>query len=279
MLHRFYGPFVQALDAAHETMTHAKAETTAAPADLKCPTCGSGMVYRFGKNGRFLSCGNYPTCTYACPVDREGRPRPAEHANIACVKCGSPMIRRTGRFGPFLGCSKFESKPKPKKKGKGKKGRGTEVETEAIAAPVNPDACDGILNIDKKGFVVAPSQPALLTDLPCPKCGSPMNLRDGIRGPWLGCSAFPKCRGRGKWTDVTDEKRAALESQLAAHAKAHPIPIVKTLDGKPLTDSRGKPLPDAPKVEMLIEGGAGSVLTGGATGAEEREEVAMESAA
>jgi DNA topoisomerase-1 len=279
MLHRFYGPFVQALDAAHETMTHAKAETTAAPADLKCPTCGSAMVYRFGKNGRFLSCGNYPTCTYACPVDREGRPRPAEHANIACVKCGSPMIRRTGRFGPFLGCSKFESKPKPKKT-KAKKGKkGSAEPVVVVVAPVNPDACDGILNIDKKGFVVAPSQPALLTDLPCPKCGSPMNLRDGIRGPWLGCSAFPKCRGRGKWSDVPDEKRAALEAQLAAHAKAHPIPIVKTLDGKPLTDSRGKPLPDAPKVEMLIEGGAGSVLTGGASGAEEREEVAMESAA
>ncbi|MBX3405298.1 MAG: topoisomerase DNA-binding C4 zinc finger domain-containing protein [Phycisphaeraceae bacterium] len=278
MLHRFYGPFVQALDAAHETMTHAKAETTAAPADLRCPECGSSMVYRFGRNGRFLSCANYPTCTYACPVDREGRPRPAEHANIACHKCGAPMIRRTGRFGPFLGCSKFESKPKPRKT-KGKKGKkGSAEPVVEVVAPVNPDACDGILNIDKKGHVVAPSPPALLTDLPCPKCGAAMNLRDGIRGPWLGCSAFPKCRGRGKWTDVPDEKRAALEAQLAAHTRAHPIPIIRTLDGKPLTDARGKPLPDAPKVEQMIEGGAGSVLTGGAA-AEEREEAALESAA
>jgi DNA topoisomerase-1 len=271
MLHRFYGPFVEALDAAHETMTHAKAETVPAPADLRCPECGSSMVYRFGRNGRFLSCANYPTCTYACPVDREGRPRPAEHANIACHKCGSPMIRRTGRFGPFLGCSKFEAKPKPKK---GKNGKAAQT----VEAPANPDACDGILNIDKKGYVVAPSPPALLTDLPCPKCGAPMNLRDGIRGPWLGCSAFPKCRGRGKWADVPEAKRAELEAQLAAHARAHPIPIIRTLDGRPLTDSRGKPLPDAPKVEQLIEGGAGSVLSGGGA-AEEREEVALESAA
>lgn len=271
MLHRFYGPFVEALDAAHETMTHAKAETVPAPADLRCPECGSSMVYRFGRNGRFLSCANYPACTYACPVDREGRPRPAEHANVACHRCGSPMIRRTGRFGPFLGCSKFEARPKPKK---GKKGK----TAETVEAPANPDACDGILNIDKKGYVVAPSPPALLTDLPCPKCGAPMNLRDGIRGPWLGCSAFPRCRGRGKWADVPEAKRAELEAQLAAHARAHPIPIIRTLDGKPLTDARGKPLPDAPKVEQLIEGGAGSVLTGGGA-AEEREEVALESAA
>ena len=26
------------------------------------------------------------------------------------------------------------------------------------------------------------------------KCGSPMVLREGKRGPFLGCSAYPKCR-------------------------------------------------------------------------------------
>jgi DNA topoisomerase-1 len=83
-----------------------------------------------------------------------------------------------------------------------------------------------------------------------------MNLRNGIRGPWLGCSKFPKCRGRGKYAEVPEAKRAELEKQLAAHEKAHPIPIVKTLDGKPLTDSKGKPLPDAPRVEGLSEGEA-----------------------
>ena len=227
MLRRFYRPFRKALDSAHLTMSHAKAETTPAPKDIVCPQCGSGMVYRFGKNGRFLSCDTYPKCTYACPVDREGRPKPAEHANIACVKCGGPMIRRNGRFGPFLGCTRYNDKANP---------------------------CDGILNIDKKGFVVAPSQPPLITDIPCSKCQSPMNLRQGIRGPWLGCSRFPKCRGRGKWTDVPDAKRAALEAELAEHDKANPIPVVRTLDGKPLTDSKGKPIPDAPKVDQLVSG-------------------------
>jgi DNA topoisomerase-1 len=229
MLRRFYGPFSKALEEAHDSMTHAKAETTPAPKEYRCAVCQSDLVYRFGKNGRFLSCSNYPNCTYACPVDREGKPRPAEHVNVACVKCGGPMIKRNGRFGPFLGCARYNDEANP---------------------------CDGILNIDKKGYVVAPSQPPLLTDLPCPKCQSPMNLRNGIRGPWLGCSKFPKCRGRGKYAEVPEAKRAELEKQLAAHEKAHPIPIVKTLDGKPLTDSKGKPLPDAPRVEGLSEGEA-----------------------
>ncbi|HVZ35088.1 MAG TPA: DNA topoisomerase, partial [Polyangiaceae bacterium] len=229
MLHRFYGPFKTALNSALDTMTHAKAELTPAPKEYRCQLCGSDLVYRFGKNGRFLSCSNFPECKYACPVDREGKPRPIESSNIACVKCGSPMSRRTGRFGPFLGCTRYNDKENP---------------------------CDGLLNIDKKGYVTAPSQPPLLTDLPCPKCESPMNLRNGVRGPWLGCSRFPKCRGRGKWAEVPEAQRKKLEELLEAHDKANPIPIVRTLDGRPLTDKNGKPLPDAPKVDQLVSGGS-----------------------
>lgn len=89
-----------------------------------------------------------------------------------------------------------------------------------------------------------------------------MNLRQGIRGPWLGCSRFPKCRGRGKWTDVPDAKRAELEDLLAKHEKANPIAVVRTLDGKALTDKHGKPLPDAPKVDQLVTGGDPSPTSG-----------------
>jgi DNA topoisomerase-1 len=162
-------------------------------------------------------------------VDREGRPRAApETTNIACPKCGSPMTSRTGRFGPFLGCSRYNDKEK---------------------------ACDGILNLDRKGFVVAPSPKPLLTDLPCPTCEAPMNLRTGVRGPWLGCSRFPKCRGRGKWNEAPEPKRNEMVEALEAHSKANPVPIIRTLDGKPLTDAKGKPLPDAPPVAQLASGG------------------------
>ncbi len=219
MLRRFYGPFRRLLSAAETGLMHAKAEIVPAPDEYKCPQCGSPLVYRFGRNGRFLSCSTYPTCTYASPVDREGRPRPAaETVDIACPKCGSAMTKRVGRFGPFLGCSKYNDK----------------------AAP-----CDGLLNLDKKGRVVAPSTPPLATDLPCPTCQSPLNLRSGVRGPWLSCSRFPKCRGRGKWAELPEDKRAALEKALGAHEKANPIPIIRTMSGVPLTDSQGKPLPEA----------------------------------
>lgn len=222
MLRKFYGPFKKSLASAEKNLTHAKAETVPAPDEYKCPTCGSSLVYRFGKNGRFLSCSTYPTCNYASPVDREGKPRPAaETVDVACPKCANPMTKRVGRFGPFLGCSKYGDKVAP---------------------------CDGILNLDKKGRVVAPSMPPLATDLPCGVCEAPLNLRAGLKGPWLSCSRFPKCRGRGKWAELPDEKRTALEKALKKHESEHPIPLIKTMSGKPLTDTNGKPMSDAKPV-------------------------------
>jgi len=230
MLHKFYNPFKDALEHAGDNIKHAKAETQPAPKEYKCEKCGSGLVYRFGKNGRFLSCSTYPTCDYACPVDREGKPRPATHANVACPKCQGPMMKRTGRFGVFLGCLRYGDKANP---------------------------CDGILNVDKKGHVVAPSQPPVVTALKCEKCGLPMNLRNGVRGPWLGCSGFPKCRGRLAWTKLDEAMQKQLVAELEAHDKANPVSVIRTLDGIALTDSKGKPLPTAPTVSVLAGDASG----------------------
>ncbi|MCA9757186.1 MAG: type I DNA topoisomerase [Candidatus Eisenbacteria bacterium] len=199
MLHDFYGPFRKNLEKAHTEMVHAKAETE--PAPHPCPKCGAGTMYRFGRNGRFLSCATYPDCDYAAPIDAEGNPMEPELTNIACPECNSGMTLRSGRFGKFLGC-------------------------------VNYPQCKGILNLDpKKGTIKLPKTPPFLTDLPCPKCDAPLNMRDSKRGFWLSCSKFPKCRGRGTWAPLPDEKKKELEDAWNAHVAANPLPIVKTRDG------------------------------------------------
>ncbi|MEM1184737.1 MAG: type I DNA topoisomerase [Planctomycetota bacterium] len=225
MLERFYGNFKKSLARAEEELQHAKAEVQPAPEQYRCEKCGSSLVYRFGKNGKFLSCSTYPTCDYACPCDRQGRPRKAEFVNVKCPKTGRPMIRKTGRFGPFI----------------------TTVLEDGESNDVGI-----ILNLDKNGKVSAPSRPPLLTDLPCPICESPLNLRDGVRGPWLGCSRFPKCRGRGKWAEIEEKPKAELEKALELHNAAHPIPLIETLDGMPLTDANGKPRKEAPSIDQLV---------------------------
>ena len=215
MLHDFYGRFSKRLETAYEEMSHAKAEMQ--PAIYKCPECGSKTAYRFGKNGRFLTCASYPDCKYAAPIDRQGRPTLPERVDVACPEDGSPMEKRTGRFGPFL-------------------------------ASVNYPDIKTVVNLDKKGGVKYPSQPPLLVEsLLCEKCESPMNLRNGKRGPWLGCSTFPKCKGRMGWKTLDEDVFKVLEAALEEHEKENPQVIVKTLSGKVIPE--GTPIED-----LLMEG-------------------------
>ena len=198
MLRAFYGPFTEALEYAYEHMTHAKAETE--PARYACPQCGAKTEYRLGKNGRFLSCTDYPDCTFAATVDRDDRPMLVQRVNVQCPEDASAMVLRTGRFGPFL-------------------------------ASVNYPETKMVVNLDKKGQIKYPSIPPLETDLPCTKCDRMLYLRRGKRGPWLGCSGFPKCRGRGKWADLEDEKKTGLETALEAHEQENPQILIKDLEG------------------------------------------------
>ncbi len=198
MLQDFYGPFHKSLDAAYKNMGHAKGEIQ--PSPYTCPQCGSPAVYRFGRNGRFLSCSKYPDCKFASPIDRNGKPVSPEQTDIACPKCTAPMLLRKGRFGPFLSCSNY------------------------------PD-CDGILNLDKKGNLSPPKIPPLLTDLKCPKCQAPLNLRRSTRGPWLSCSKFPKCRGRMGWSPLDKKIKAKWEKALEEHENSHPQVVIYKTDG------------------------------------------------
>ncbi|MHC4948741.1 MAG: DNA topoisomerase family protein [Planctomycetota bacterium] len=219
MLDAFYDHFSQALEQAHETLTHAKAETQ--PAVYKCPSCGSRTAYRFGKNGRFLSCTAYPECDYAAPIDRDGYPMLPERVNVACPEDGSPMVLRTGRYGKFL-------------------------------ASVNYPDVKAVVNLDKKERIKYPAPPALLTELPCPKCEAPLNLRRGARGPWLGCSTFPKCRGRAGWTKLEEPTRTKLLAELEQHEAGHPVFELRTLDGRPIPEG-------TPVSELVVPGGRASL--------------------
>ncbi len=79
--------------------------------------------------------------------------------------------------------------------------------------------------------------PPVVTDIPCPKCESkPLNLRDGKRGPWLECSDFPKRRGREGFAKLYANVQKQPERDLAKHLKAHPMPMITRMDGRPIED-------------------------------------------
>ena len=90
-------------------MKNVKIEDT--PTDLVCEKCQNPMVIKWGKNGRFLACSNYPECknTMNFTQDKEGKIKNVETktTEIKCNKCGKNMIVKEGRFGQFLACSGY----------------------------------------------------------------------------------------------------------------------------------------------------------------------------
>ena len=208
VLHDFYNPFKNQLASAADQMTHAKMETQ--PSDFDCPDCGAKMEYRFGKNGRFLSCTTYPECKKALPIDREGNPVGQEITDIACPKCRKPTVLRKGRFGPFLSCVDY------------------------------PD-CNGIVNLDRSGFVKHPTAPPLEIEMECNKCDSKkMNLRRSKRGPWISCATYPKCRGRIGWKGLDADIKADLEKKLDQWEAQNPVYPIKNTNGD-VCDDKYKP--------------------------------------
>ena len=65
----FYGPFEKALENANCSMRNVKRESEAT--DLTCEKCGSPMIIKWGKNGHFLACSNYPTCKNTMEFERK----------------------------------------------------------------------------------------------------------------------------------------------------------------------------------------------------------------
>jgi len=202
VLKDFYGPFKVNLDTALAEMKHAKAEVT--PSEYECPKCGKPLVYRFGKNGKFLSCSTYPDCTFACPCDKEGKMIEEKISEHECPECGKPMINKNGRFGPFLGCSDYPE-------------------------------CKTTLKLDKEGNVLPPKPPAEPTGVKCYKCKSgELVIRQGKKGPFMGCNKFPRCRTiisikqldhlkklqtEGQWPPKTIEQADELLGRKKAKAK------------------------------------------------------------
>ncbi|HEV8713625.1 MAG TPA: type I DNA topoisomerase [Candidatus Binatia bacterium] len=130
-IERFYLPFSAAVERAEKEMRDVKG--SGEPTDIPCPECTDGkMTIRWGRNGEFLACLNYPQCksTRNFTRDERGQIIPQEKEQIltdeTCEKCGKPMQVRFSRYGKFLGCSGYPECTNIRKPGKPVKSLGVQ---------------------------------------------------------------------------------------------------------------------------------------------------------
>ncbi len=80
-------------------------ETKAAPqeekSEEKCDKCGSAMVVKNGRNGKFLACSAYPECKNTRSLEAQ------KTSKIPCPECGGNLLWRTSRRGAFWGCENY----------------------------------------------------------------------------------------------------------------------------------------------------------------------------
>jgi DNA topoisomerase-1 len=221
-LREFNDPFQADLAKAQSEMKGAGDEPVEG---VTCELCGAAMVYKLSRGQRFLSCSRYPECTFTSPVDEAGKPIVLTE-EVRCDLCGGKMRPRSGRRGPFLACENYPTckftRPLPEEEARRKELR------EKLFT-------DGRLP-------------------PCEKCGQPMDLKMGPRGPFLGCSTYPKCSFTMNIHKAERRREAgAAGGDVAGGGEATGEPGTETSD-------EGSPCPRCGKPLVLRAGRKGKFL-------------------
>ncbi len=94
----FYGPFSKYLEHADNSIE--KIEVEDEVSDVICDKCGSNMVIKMGRFGKFLACPNFPECRNTKAI--------VEEVDAPCPKCNSSIVMRKSKRGrKFYGCEKY----------------------------------------------------------------------------------------------------------------------------------------------------------------------------
>ncbi len=174
----FYQGFLKELGRASREMKYMKKELLE-KIDRKCPKCGSDLVIRDGRYGKFISCTKYPECKYTeSLLDDKGK-------SFNCEKCGGKMVLKISKHGRFYACSNY---PDCKN-----------IKPYSTNVKCPKEDCDGELleKKSKKGkyyyrcskypdcnFIVF-NYPI---DSKCPKCGFPILTRRVYKGKvYINC--------------------------------------------------------------------------------------------
>lgn len=105
MIKEFYLPFKKNLNEKEQELS--KKDITEEKTDEICKKCGSPMIIKLGRYGKFLACSNFPTCRNTKRLNGNGEAEEPESTDEVCEKCGKAMVIKSGRYGKFMACSGY----------------------------------------------------------------------------------------------------------------------------------------------------------------------------
>lgn len=99
IIDQFYKEFEKRLHVAEEEMK--EVEIKDEPAGEDCEKCGSPMVYKMGRYGKFMACSNFPNCRNTKAIVKE--------IGVTCPSCqkGSIVERKSKKRRIFYGCNRY----------------------------------------------------------------------------------------------------------------------------------------------------------------------------
>ncbi len=159
LLAHFWAGFSRELDEANKKMESRELDIPVEETDLICEKCGSKMIVKNGRFGKFAACPGYPQCRNTKPLvtpapeeeAKEQSEKKLIYADFKCEKCGSDMVQRTGKYGTFFACVRYPECNFSKQK------------TKDIGVP-------------------------------CPKCGSKIVMKTGKKKTvFYSCEKYPDC--------------------------------------------------------------------------------------
>ncbi|MES2315405.1 MAG: type I DNA topoisomerase [Patescibacteria group bacterium] len=113
-LRDFYTPFSK--DVKAKDKLEKATNLGDAPANIKCPKCGSPMIIKLSRAGKFYSCSKYPDCDGALMLDGTELQGPKETGEM-CPLCGEKkgksgggklvIKERRDGSGTFIACSRY----------------------------------------------------------------------------------------------------------------------------------------------------------------------------
>ena len=166
VLSEFYAKFEHELKVAGERLEKGDISLPVEETDIICELCGSKMIIKNGRFGKFAACPNYPKCKNTKPLNKstnEVLPDPKIDEETKCDICGAPMVIKQGKFGSFYACSNYPN-------------------------------CKGTKAISTK------------TDVSCPICGSEVVSKfTKSKKQFYSCSKYPQCKF-STWDEPTNKK-------------------------------------------------------------------------